>query len=78
MPVEDVKEAIKNNRIDEVLVLAKYTTFEEVDEIVKLYEEYYNKELTISKTIQNILADVRIRRMKSVIPPTGCYTYRLE
>lgn len=78
MVVEEIKEAVKNNSIDQVLALAKYITADEVDELLEIYEKYYMKELNISKTVQNILARIRTRRFKNIIPNTGCYTYKLE
>ena len=78
MSIEEIKEAVKNNKIDHLLSLVKYVDGEDVDEALKIYEEYYNKEANIAKTIQDIVNKFKIRRMKHKIPNNGNYTYKLE
>lgn len=78
MTIEEIQDASKKNDIDRLLVLAKKATPENVEEYIKIYEEYYNKEMNISKTIINILAKIKGRRLRNQIPKEGCYTYKLE
>lgn len=78
MTIEEIKEAAKNNKIDQLLSYAKYLENEEVDEALKIYEEYYNKEINIAKVAQDVVTKFKIRRMKHKIPNVGNYTYKLE
>lgn len=78
MTLEDIKEAMKVNGIDQVLTYVKYIDPEDVNEAAQLYEKYYEKEFSITKTIQDILAQIKIRRVKNKIPSLGNYSYELE
>lgn len=78
MVLEEVREAMKVNSIDQVLTYSKHVDREDADRAVQLYEKYYEKEFNITKTIQDILAQIKIRRIRNKIPNLGSYSYRLE
>lgn len=78
MSLEEIKEAMKIHDIDQLLAYAKRIEPEELDEAVNLYEKYYEAELNVAQTIQNILAQVKSKRIKLKIPCEGSYTYKLE
>jgi uncharacterized protein HemX len=78
MALEEVREAMRQNSIDQVLAHTKHMDREDLDEAVQLYERYYEKEFNITKTIQDILAQIKIRRAKNKIPNLGNYSYELE
>jgi hypothetical protein len=78
MCIEEIKEAISAHDIEKLLSLTKRIEPEDVDEAVKLYEKFYEAELSIAKIIQDILAHVKSRRSKMKIPFLGNYTYKLE
>lgn len=78
MSIEEIKEATKNNNIDQLLSLTKYVDNDDVAEALKIYEEYYDKEVNIAKTVQDVVNKFKIRRMKHRIPNNGNYTYKLE
>lgn len=78
MSLEDVKEAMRLNSIDEILTHAKHIDPEDIKEAVQLFERYYEKEFTIARTIQDILAQIKIRRVRNKIPNFGNYSYELE
>jgi hypothetical protein len=78
MSLEEIREAIKNVDIDQLLSFAKVIEQEEVDEALELYEKFYEKELNIALSIQDILTTVKSRTSKLKIPSTGNYTYKLE
>lgn len=78
MSLEDVKEAMRLKNIDEILTCAKYIDPLDLEEAVQLYERYYEKEFVITKTIQDILAQIKIRRSKNKIPNFGNCSYVLD
>lgn len=78
MALEDVKEAMKTHQIDNLLAYAKNIEPEDLDEAVNLYEKYYETELNIATSIQDILAQVKARRSKLKIPNIGNYSYELQ
>ncbi len=76
--IEEVKAAIKSRDIDKLLILAKHAKIDEIDTLIELYESFYTKEMIIAKTVQNVLARIKIKRIKNSIPNLGNYTYKLE
>lgn len=78
MPIEELKRIIESKNIDQIITYAKHIESEEINEALELYEKYYEKELHVAKTIQNILLKAKIARMKNKIPNTGNYSYELE
>ena len=76
--IDRVKEAAANNDIDTLITLASSIPREELDVAIEEYERFYNRELSVSRDIQNIVAQSRIRRLRNKIPMHGSYTYELE
>lgn len=76
---EEVRDAIKDRDIDQLLGLVKRVTVEDdVDEILRLYEDYYVREVEICKHLHVLLTQMRLRRSKNLIPNSGSYTFKLE
>jgi len=78
MGVEELKEIIASNNIDRLISYSKCVRPEDVQEALELYEKHYKKELDIAKTIQDILIQIKIKRVKNKIPNVGNYSYKLE
>lgn len=78
MCLEQIKEAMKEHNVDQLLAFAKRIEPEDLDEAIDLYEKYYECEVNVALTIQDILAKIRARRLKQKIPTEGSYTYTLE
>lgn len=78
MAIEEARHAIRSNNIEHVLSVARNVPPEEAGEMLELYEAYYNKEMTIARIVQDILARIKARRVKEKIPNTGHYTCILE
>lgn len=78
MGIEELKEIIASNNIDKLISYSKCVKPEYVQEALRLYEKHYEKELDIAKTIQDILIQIKIKRIKNKIPNVGNYSYKLE
>lgn len=78
MTIEKVREAIEKRDIDTVLSLAKNIEIEDIDDAVRIYERFHEKETRIRQAIDDILARTKILKSKNKIPVEGSYSYRLE
>lgn len=78
MTMERICEAAKSNDIDSLLMLASDIPPESAGAAVAEYERYYNHELAIACTLQDILAKTKMSRTGRRLPTVGSYSYNLE
>lgn len=78
MTMDKIHEAVKSNDIDWLLELTKDVSPETSGAAIAEYERYYQHELAIARTLQDILAQTKLNRSKRKIPETGSYSYNLE
>lgn len=78
MALDGVKRAIAANRIDEVISAMRQTKPDEFQAVIEACGAYYDHELMVAQSIQDIVAYCRIRRSRKRIPAHGTFTYTLD
>ncbi len=76
--LDEIKKYVETRNVDKLISVVSEIPEDELLKSIELYEMFYNRELLIAKTLQDILAEFRIKRTKAKIPLEGNYTYILE
>jgi transcription initiation factor TFIIIB Brf1 subunit/transcription initiation factor TFIIB len=76
--MDKIRKAVRTNKIDLILSEAKNIKREHLEEAVELYEKFYQKEFDVTRSIQNIMAKLRVNKFKYSIPNFGNYTYKID
>ena len=76
MKLEQIRDAIRQNKIDRLVVGAKRIDRATIPEAIESYERYYDREMLIANTINELI--LRSRLATKEIPQKGVYTYTLE
>ncbi|KAL6120894.1 hypothetical protein NUSPORA_02293 [Nucleospora cyclopteri] len=76
--MQQIKEAVKNRDVDELLNLTKKIEDKDVEEALKLYEEFYLKESEITKFVFQFTNETRVRKERRKFVDIGFCTYELE